>query len=141
MFVCLWNKQNKPNQTQPKQTKNPIFCLFVKTNYPNQTKPNFLNNNFKINCFKKLNPKYLKSLLELCNSCTDLYLFEDVCLGNHVKLVYLLALNIWIKISFAWNLHICTLADWSGWWYKIRPSSGLGWTVPHHSLLISSVTI
>ena len=61
-FVFLWNKQTKPNQTQPKQTKNPLFCLFVQTNCPNQTKPNFLNNKFKINFFKKIKSKVSEKL-------------------------------------------------------------------------------
>ena len=52
LFVCLWNKQTKPNQTQSKQTKNHLFCLFVQTVYQNQTKPNLLNNKFNIKCLK-----------------------------------------------------------------------------------------
>ena len=77
--MCLWNKQTKSNQTQSKQTKNHLLCLFVQTVYQNQTNQTFST----INSIKSSwNQKYLKSLLELRNSCTDLYLFGSVRLGS-----------------------------------------------------------
>ena len=93
LFVCGITKPNKtlsdkPNQTQPKYTKKHLFWLFVQTIDMNQAKPNqsFLTINSKLIALKKiqvlnflsqlcLNLKYLKSVLVLRNSCTDLYLF------------------------------------------------------------------
>ena len=102
MFVCLWNNQtqthllnqlklnnvlislffcgiSKPNQTKLNQSK-PKTLYFVCLSKPTiQTKPNqtFSTINSKLTSSKKLNQKYLKSLLELRNSCTDLYLLNE----------------------------------------------------------------
>merc|ERR1711936_1341106 len=75
LFVCGISKpnQSKLNQSKPKTLY--FVCLYKPTI---QTKPNqtFSTINSKLTSSKKLNQKYLKSLLELRNSCTDLYLLN-----------------------------------------------------------------
>ena len=63
LFVCLLNNQTKPNQTKFNQTN--------QTTTLNQSKERLVQTNTKLTKPNLLNNK----LLELRNSCTDLYFF------------------------------------------------------------------
>ena len=80
LLICLFYWEiTKPNQTKLKQSK-PKNIYFVCSSKPSiQTKPSqqiIRKQLLRI----ELNQKYLKSVLELRNSCTDLYLFFSLSL-------------------------------------------------------------
>ena len=101
MFFC---GISKPNQTKLNQSK-PKTLYFVCLSKPIiQTKPNqtFSTINSKLTSSKKLNQKYLKSLLELRNSCTDLYLLFSAKRRSNIKQ----QTTRKGKFSFLWSFYI-----------------------------------